>query len=103
MKLLTQEIISELRKSPLYSHEKDEPNTVPIIVKFFTPDSSWTWFVTEGEEQANGDWEFFGMVHGHEKELGYFTLSELQSIRGHLGLKVERDMWFGKTFLSEVM
>ena len=63
-------------------------------MKFFTPDSSWTWYVFEGEEDAIGDWTFFGLVDGHEKELGYFTLSELQEVRGSLRLPVERDMYF---------
>lgn len=103
MKLLTAAIIAKLRKSPLYSHEKDAPKSVEIIVKFFTPDSNWTWFVTEAEELPGGDWRFFGMVHGFEKELGYFLLSELQSARGPLRLKIERDMYYGKHFLSEVL
>lgn len=103
MKLLTADIIRKLRKSPLYSHEKDAPEKVEIIVKFFTPDSNWTWFVTEGRELEDGDWLFFGMVHGFEKELGYFQLSELKKARGNFGLPIERDMYYGKHFLSEVL
>jgi len=63
-----------------------------VVVKFFTPDSNWTWYVFEGDKQANGDWEFFGMVHGMYKEMGSFMLSELEELRGPLGLKVERDL-----------
>ena len=37
---------------------------------------------------------FFGMVHGHDKELGYFSLKELANVFVR-GLKVERDMYFG--------
>jgi hypothetical protein len=37
---------------------------------------------------------FFGLVDLHEKELGYFALSELQSVRLQFGLKIERDMYF---------
>src|SRR5271154_5695449 len=92
MKLLTKEIIRELEAHPLYSQENN-PNP-KILCKFFTPWSYWTWFVTEGQKNADGDWLFFGMVHGMEKELGYFTLSELQSIKGPFGLKIERDMGF---------
>jgi hypothetical protein len=74
-----------------------------VIVKFFTPDANWTWYVIEGEKQENGDWEFFGLVDGLEKELGGFRLSDLKSVRGGLGLPVERDLHFGEHQLGEFM
>ena len=49
----------ELRKTlpPLYSQESCP---APIAhVKLFTPDSSFTWYVTEGAEQEDGDWLLF--------------------------------------------
>jgi hypothetical protein len=92
MKLLTAAIIKQLEKHPLYSGEKQQIS--PVIVKFFTPDSSWTWYVFEGQKLENGDWRFYGLVDGHEKEQGYFMLSELKEARGHFGLPVERDMYF---------
>lgn len=60
------------------------------LVHFFTPDSSWDWYACE----FDGDDLFFGLVSGFEMELGCFSLSELQSVRGELGLPVERDLWF---------
>jgi hypothetical protein len=42
------------------------------------------------------------VVAGDFPELGYFSLSELQSIRGAFGLPVERDMYFTPTPLSEI-
>lgn len=92
MKLLTRVIESKLRKAPIYSTEKQD--IAPVLVKFFTPDSLWTWYVLEAEFIPIDGWNFFGLVDGHEKELGYFTLAELESIRGPLHLKVERDMYF---------
>jgi len=41
-------------------------------------------------------------VHGDFPELGYFSLSELQSVKGPLGLGIERDKFFGKHTLAEV-
>jgi hypothetical protein len=73
----------------LYSTEKLGLNAVASI-KFFTPDSNWTWYPTE----FDGEDRFFGLVSGFEVELGYFTLSELESIHGPLGLLVERDLYF---------
>jgi hypothetical protein len=84
----------ELRKTlpPLYSQESCP---TPIVhVKLFTPDSSFTWYVTEGAEQEDGDWLLFGLVIGLEEEWGYSLLSEIASARGPLGLPVERDLWF---------
>ena len=98
MKLITKEIEAKLIKSPLYSHEGNpRPD---VIVKFFTPWTNWTWYVIEGEKQEEGDWLFFGLVEGHETELGYFTLSELQSVKGPGGLTIERDMYFTNMVLD---
>jgi hypothetical protein len=93
-KLMTKAIEAQLAKAPLYSTEKS--TTKKIIVKFFTPDSNWTWYVVEGQKNSDipGDWTFFGLVDGHEKEWGYFSLAELQRGRGPLGLRIERDLYF---------
>ena len=93
MKLLTKELRAKL--PPLYSTEKDKDPTA--VVKFLTPDSNWTWFATE----FDGEDRFFGLVDGFDKELGYFSLSELASARGPLGLPIERDRWFSPKPLSE--
>ena len=94
MKLLTKEILRKL--PPLYSQEKLGGKAI-AFVKFFSPDSSWTWWATEGSAEGN-DFIFFGLVDGLEKELGYFCLSELQAVRGPMGLPVERDLhWKPKT------
>lgn len=94
MKLLTQKIKSQL--PPLYSSEKQQD---PMIwCKFFTPDAQWTWYVME----YDGDDTFFGLVHGFERELGYFSLSELLSVRGAMGLPIERDKCFRPCRLSEI-
>ena len=107
MKLLTQEIIRSL--PPIGSNSEKDPADIPIICKFFTPWSSWSHFVTEGEPvlddetgEPTGEYLFFGFVIGHFKELGYFVLSELEEVNGPFGLKVERDLHFSGT-LKEVM
>jgi len=94
MKLLTAEIIKKLPK--LYSQEK--VTNPKIIVKYFHPLSSWTWYVIEGEEQEDGDWRFFGLVDGQERELGYFNLNQLKEVKIR-GLGIERDMYFGDNHL----
>lgn len=89
MQLLTTELRAQL--PALYAQEKtDDPL---VYAKFFTPDAQWTWYITEGEDDG-GDFRFFGYVVGLEEEWGYFLLSELQRVRGHLRLPVERDLYF---------
>ena len=79
MKLITKQIEKELEKYPLYS--TDGQKEKKVIVKFFNPYGAGRWYVCEGQKQDNGDWLFFGYVELLEKEWGYFTLSELQSIK----------------------
>lgn len=68
--------------------------------KLYTVDSNWAWYVTEFDPK---DKLCFGLVDGHEKELGYFSLIELESVRGPLGLPIERDLYFKETTLEKLM
>ncbi len=95
MKLLTEEIRRKL--PPLYSQEDKGGKTI-AWVKYFTPSSSWTWYGVE----FDGKDTFFGLVDGHCKELGYFSLSELESIRGPMGLPIERDLYWQPKTLEEI-
>ena len=66
MKLLTAEL--RRRLPPLYSQEKTKDPTVHV--KFFTPDSNWTWFATEASEDE-GDFRFFGYVIAQVLLIGF--------------------------------
>jgi len=103
MKLITKAIEKQLEKNPLYSGEDIPLEDKKILVKFFTPWSNWTWFVTEAERLEDDDWRFFGLVHGFEKEWGYFMFSELKSIVGPAGLRIERDAYGPPKFIREVL
>ena len=105
MKLLTKAIEKKLEKFPLCSQD-GKGDDADIICKFFNPMGSGTWYVLEGEpyEKDDGtmDWQFYGYVVSEFPEYGYFTLSDLESVkRGGLG--VERDRYFDKCKLSEVV
>ncbi|MBQ8962456.1 MAG: DUF2958 domain-containing protein [Clostridia bacterium] len=95
MKLLTAEIIRKLEKHPFGSQE-GKLDEAEVLVKFFGGGAA-TWLVTEGEQQEDGDWLFFGKATlGYEWEWGYFTLSELEKMKfPPFGLGVERDMYLG--------
>jgi hypothetical protein len=72
---------------PLYNQER---NKDPIVyLKFFTPLSCYTWYISEGSAEDD-DFIFFGYTFGHFGEWGYISLNELQS----LGDLVERDLYF---------
>ena len=96
MKLITKDL---LKKVPaLYAQEKKGDDAI-AYAKFFDPCGSWTWFMTEYNPESG---EAFGLVFGHEIELGYFSIPELQSFRGRLGLGIERDLHFTPQTLGEI-
>ena len=95
MELLTPEIREAL---PLLYANEEEGLAAQALVKFFTPDSNWTWYASE----FDGEDIFFGLVIGFEAELGYFSLQELQSVRGPLGLPIERDLHYKPRSLAEL-
>ena len=97
MKLLTQELRRKFPK--LYANEGKEAYQVKIIAKFFDPCGSWTWYATEFDDKDL----FYGFVRGFENEHGYFSLSELESVKGPLGLGIERDLYFGDHTLAEAI
>ena len=96
MKLMTKAIENVI--PALYEQDGLGDDAI-VHAKFFTPDGNWTWYATEYDPETR---MFFGLVDGFDKELGYFSLDELESVRGSLGLPIERDAWFQPTKLSEV-
>jgi hypothetical protein len=104
MKLLTKEIREKL--PPLYAQDGKGGEAVAYL-KLFTPDSNWTWLITEGspvldEEGNEVDFRFFSLVEGQCKEFGYVMLSELESVDGPMGLPIERDLWWEPKPLGEI-
>jgi hypothetical protein len=96
MKLLTKAIENVI---PGLDEQDGLGDDAIVHAKFFTPDGSWTWYATEYDPATR---MFFGLVDGFDKELGYFSLDELEGVRGALGLPIERDAWFKPTKLCEV-
>ncbi len=97
MKLLTKAI--EKKLPPLGATDGQGGNAV-IQAKFYTPWAGWTWYALEYDPETR---VFFGLVDGFEKEYGSFSLDELESINGPVGLKIERDLYFGTPKISEVI
>lgn len=70
-----------------------EIDHVPVV-KLFTPDANATWLLSELDPCEELLFGLCDLGVGCP-ELGYVSLRELQSLRGPLGLPVERDRWFG--------
>jgi hypothetical protein len=80
-----------------------EPEDIKVIVKYFCPWASSSWFAAEYFPDGR---IFFGYVNLGDDlnaELGDFSLGELEQIEGPGGLKIERDLYFGEHTLKEVM
>jgi len=63
------------------------------VVKIFTPDAQCTWLLTEIDEGTDLAFGLCDLGMGYP-ELGYVSLTELRSVRGQLGLPIERDLHF---------
>ena len=95
-KLLSEQQIQSIPNLYETENQKD-----PIVyVKLFLPSSNWTWYIIEINKEDNNT--CYGFVDGLEKELGYFTLSELENLKGMFGIKVELDISFKPTKLSKM-
>lgn len=93
MNLISDELRAQLLANGRQSLA-DEGFDPPPVVKLFTPDAGATWLLTEidpdDEDHAFG---LFDLGLGFP-ELGYVSLAELMTVRGRLGLPVERDLHF---------
>ena len=98
MKLLTTPIREQLLRNGRLQAARAEEGRADVdflpVVKLFTPDANCTWLLTELDPE-DPDIAFglcdLGM---HCPELGSVRISELESVRGPLGLAVERDRHF---------
>lgn len=95
-------IPKEIRDTIPKLYETENQNDPQTFVKLFTPDANWSWFITEISIDQDTCFGYVVSPFVEFGEMGYFSLSELKSVRGKLGLPIERDMWFKPTLLSEI-
>jgi hypothetical protein len=105
MKLLTKDIRDKLLRNgritaALAEEGKASADFVPIV-KFFTPDANCTWLLTELDpDEPDIAYGLCDLGMGFP-ELGRVSISELEGVRGPIGLAVERDRHFAPLhFLS---
>ena len=98
MRLMTKELEKRFLKVGSQENVKDPV----IIAKFFNPQGAGTWYATEYDPK---DEMFFGYVSifgDWNDEWGYFSLAELESYVGQLGLGIERDLYWKEVKASTV-
>lgn len=96
MKLMTKEITRNAQKQFSRGSDMDQL----VVAKFFDPCGPWTWYLMN-QDPDDPDY-LWGIVKGSEIEIGSFSLSELSTVKGSLGLGMERDRWFTPKPASEI-
>ena len=102
MKLLTKALEKKLPE--LYATEGTPVEEKKAVVKFFDPTGRGTWYGCEYDKEDT----FFGYwvspLGSDCDEWGYFSLAELKSVRGKMGLGIERDLhWDSNTPMGKVL
>jgi hypothetical protein len=101
MKLLTAKIRDQLLRNGRVRLEAQlrgdsEPDVEPVV-KLFAPDAGCTWLLTELDpDEPDIAFGLCDLGMGYP-ELGSVSLAELASVRGTLGLPIERDLHFRPT------
>lgn len=95
-KLITDEQRAQLLANGRQSTVNDDFDPPPVV-KLFTPDAGATWLLTEIDpDEADHAFGLCDLGLGCP-ELGWVSLAELATVRGRLGLPVERDLHFFAT------
>jgi hypothetical protein len=92
-KLITDEQRVQLLANGRQSLEQENFDPAPVV-KLFTPDAGATWLLTEIDPDDHD--HAFGLCDlglGYP-ELGWVSLAEIATVRGRLGLPIERDLHF---------
>ena len=92
MELVTKKQMDVLLANGRRMMEEDISTSVWPVVKLFTPDANATWLLAWVEpDEPDVAW---GLADLGFPEIGAVRLSEIRSVRGPLGLPVERDVYF---------
>ena len=63
----------------LPSFEEADAQKNPKVYVHFT-NGSWDWYVIGAKALEDGDLLFLGLVNGIEKELGFFSLAQIEGV-----------------------
>ena len=99
MKLMTKTLEKRFAKVGSQENVKDSL----IIAKYFNPTGAGTWYATEYDPETRNFFGYVSIFGDWNDEWGYFSLDELESYKGHFGLGIERDLYFGEKRASQVI
>ena len=99
MRLMTKELEKRFAEVGSQANVKD-----PVIIsKFFNPQGSGTWYATEYDPKTQTFFGYVSIFSDWNDEWGYFSLAELESYKGPLGLGIERDLYWTEAKSSSVI
>ena len=99
MQLITKTIEKRFEQVGSQEYVKD-----PIVIaKFFNPTGAGTWYATEYDPIRQVFFGYVSIFGDYNDEWGSFSLDELQTFRGNMGLGIERDLYFEEQPISSVM
>ncbi len=101
MKLITKELEKRFAAIGSQNNELDPK----VIAKFFLPWGATTWLATEYNAEDNICFGYVkGLVAGEwNDEWGTFSIDDLESVKGPLGLGIERDIHFAERPFSQAV
>ena len=91
----------EKKLPPLYSQDGKGMDAT-VHAKFFDPQGSATWYLTEYDPKTGDAFGHADMGFG-QGELGYFNVWEIGQTKGKMGLPMERDMYFDPKSLNDAI
>ena len=92
---------------PILGSQQRLGGQAKVLTRWFTPDGSRAWYITEGSARRDPDGKavdylLYGLVEGERRELDYFWLSDLATLRSSTGLPVQRDSHWQPKTLQEI-
>jgi len=99
MKLLTQDLLKRFEQ---VGSQEDKSDPL-VIAKFFNPTGASNWYATEYDPKNKMFFGYVSIFNDDNDEWGYFSQTELESLKGPFGLGIERDIYFSPTPSSKVI
>jgi len=104
LKLLPHKIRENL---PILGSQQSKGGQAKVWAKCCTADGSFIWYITEGSARRNVDgmavdYLLYGLVDGPGRQLDYFWLSDLTTVRSPTGLPAQRDPHWQPRSLAQI-
>ena len=97
MQLMTKELEARFKKIG----SQDGIDNPVVVAKYFNPTGGQNWYATEYNPVSKCFFGYASLFGDYNDEWGYFSLEELESIKGQFGLGIERDLYCGEKKLND--